>query len=151
MPGRTADRGASNLFCVAVDVHRQDSALLLDPLPAAPGAARRAARQFGAGWLSDERLAALELLVSELVTNAVRHSGADAPIDVALAAKDGYVCGRVTDGGAGLVPRPGAMGASEGAGVGLFIVEHHSRRWGVTREGGRTRVWFELDFDDARR
>ena len=28
----------------------------------------------------------------------------------------------------------------------LFIVEQLTRRWGVTREDKRTRVWFELDF-----
>lgn len=136
---------------MAIDLDIQDSVVSLDPVPAAAGQARRAARGFGSGWLSGERLEALELLVSELVTNAVRHSGAEESISVALTPKDGYVCARVTDGGAGLVPRPGAIGASEGAGVGLFIVEHHSRRWGMTREGGKTRVWFELDFDDGHR
>jgi len=57
---------------------------------------------------------------------------------------DGYLCVRVTDGGAGLVPRPGAVRTEKGAGFGLFIVEQLARRWGVTREAGKTRVWFEL-------
>jgi anti-sigma regulatory factor (Ser/Thr protein kinase) len=132
---------------VAIDVRAHEPVLLLDANPAAPAAAREAALEFASGRLAPSRLEDLQLLVSEVVTNAVRHSGADEPIRLALTSKDAYVCVRVTDGGAGLVPRPGAMGASEGAGVGLFIVEQLARRWGMTREGGKTRVWFELDYD----
>jgi anti-sigma regulatory factor (Ser/Thr protein kinase) len=88
----------------------------------------------------------LQLAISEVVTNAVRHSGADEPIKLALTPKDGYLCVRVTDSGAGLVPRPGAISTEGGAGVGLFLVEQLTRRWGMTREAGRTRVWFEIDF-----
>ena len=47
---------------------------------------------------------------------------------------------------AGLVPRPGAMGSDDPGGFGLFIVEHLTRRWGVTREDRLTRVWFEFDY-----
>jgi hypothetical protein len=56
---------------------------------------------------------------------------------------------RVSDGGTGLVPRPGAMTTEPGAGFGLFLVEQLTRRWGMTREDGRTRVWFELDYAEA--
>ena len=34
-------------------------------------------------------------------------------------------------------------------GFGLFFVEQLTRRWGVTRENQRTRVWFELDYRAA--
>ena len=45
--------------------------------------------------------------------------------------------------------RPAAerAGADEDVGgFGLFFVEQLTRRWGVTRENRRTRVWFELDY-----
>jgi hypothetical protein len=38
------------------------------------------------------------------------------------------------------------MTTEPGAGYGLFLVEQLTRRWGMTREDGRTRVWFELDY-----
>jgi anti-sigma regulatory factor (Ser/Thr protein kinase) len=97
--------------------------------------------------MSAERRENLALAVSEVVTNAVLHSGADEQIKLALTPKDGYLCVRVTDAGAGLVPQPGAMKTEPGAGVGLFLVEQLTRRWGMTREEGKTRVWFEIDFD----
>jgi anti-sigma regulatory factor (Ser/Thr protein kinase) len=97
--------------------------------------------------MSADQLASLDLALTELVANAVRHSGSTEQIVVALTPKDGYLCVRVTDGGTGLVPRPGAMDTEPGAGYGLFLVEQLTRRWGMTREDERTRVWFEIDFN----
>jgi anti-sigma regulatory factor (Ser/Thr protein kinase) len=88
--------------------------------------------------------------VTEVVSNAVRHGGdVSQPIRLAVTPKDGYMCVQVTDAGAGLVPRPGALEADDNGGFGLFIVEQLTRRWGVTREDSKTRVWFELDFRAA--
>jgi anti-sigma regulatory factor (Ser/Thr protein kinase) len=87
------------------------------------------------------------MAVTEIVSNAVRHSGADDEIVLTLTPKDSYLCVRVTDSGSGLVPRPGAMGSDPGAGYGLFLVEQLTRRWGMTRENDKTRIWFELDFE----
>lgn len=101
----------------------------------------------GGDRLSAQQRYNLELAVTEVVANAVRHSGSGEHVTLTLTPKDEYLCVRVTDGGAGLVPRPGAMRSEEGAGFGLFIVEQLTRRWGVTREDGKTRVWFELDYE----
>jgi anti-sigma regulatory factor (Ser/Thr protein kinase) len=108
--------------------------------------ARRVARELAAPLVSEEQRAKLDMAVTETVSNAVRHSDAPDDIVLAITPKDGYLCVRVTDSGAGLVPRPGAISSEPGAGFGLFLVEQLTRRWGMTREGGRTRVWFELDF-----
>src|SRR3954451_18979418 len=92
----------------------------------------------------------LELAVTEVFTNAVRHGGADDDIRLSLTPKDGYMCVQVKDSGPGLAPKPGALAAPDHeAGYGLFFVEKLSRRWGVTREQSRTRVWFEVDFERA--
>jgi anti-sigma regulatory factor (Ser/Thr protein kinase) len=117
-----------------------------EPDVASVPAARRLAREFAEPLMSSEQRSNLDLAVTEVVSNAVRHSGAADEVLLALTGKDGYLCVRVTDGGTGLVPQPGAMATEPGAGFGLFLVEQITRRWGMTREGGKTRVWFEIDF-----
>jgi anti-sigma regulatory factor (Ser/Thr protein kinase) len=118
----------------------------LEPEAASVPEARRIATDFARSVMSDRQMARLEVAISEVVGNAVRHSGSSDEIRLMLTRKDGYLCVRVTDGGNGLVPKPGAMSSEPGAGYGLFLVEQMTRRWGVTREDGRTRVWFEIDY-----
>ena len=122
----------------------------LDPDPASVPQARRLACEIARGYLDEPQFKAFELVVTEIVSNAVRHGGEpDEPIRLAITPKDGYMCVQVTDSGPGLVPKPGALEADDEGGFGLFIVEQLTRRWGVTRENNRTRVWFELDFSPA--
>ena len=111
-------------------------------------AARRIAGEIAAPFMESGQFRAFELAVSEVVSNAVRHGGPpDDEIRFAVTPKDGYMCVQVTDCGPGLVPQPGVMGPQDDdGGFGLYIVERLTRRWGVTREEDRTRVWFELDF-----
>jgi anti-sigma regulatory factor (Ser/Thr protein kinase) len=110
--------------------------------------ARRVTREFAADLMQHEQAAKLDMAVTEVFSNAVRHSGCDDEILLALTQKEEFLCVRVSDGGTGLVPRPGAMTTEPGAGYGLFLVEQLTRRWGMTREDGRTRVWFELDYEE---
>jgi anti-sigma regulatory factor (Ser/Thr protein kinase) len=88
----------------------------------------------------------VRLLVSELVTNSVRHSGAPDGDSVRLAvALDGEVVHVVvSDGGPGFEPRPRGPAQSKAGGWGLFLVERLADRWGVACNG-KTRVWFEID------
>ena len=96
--------------------------------------------------IAEPRRPDLELVITEVVTNAVRHGAAGGALLVAATPKPEFLCVQVTDEGAGLVPRPGAMASDENGGFGLFIIERLSRRWGVTRENRHTRVWFEFDY-----
>ena len=122
----------------------------LDAEPASVPEARRLACVIAADYLEPSQYQAFQLVVTELVTNAVRHGSPQGKtIRLAITPKDGYMCVQVTDSGPGLVPKPGALEADDDGGFGLFIVEQLTRRWGVTREDGRTRVWFELDFMPA--
>lgn len=122
----------------------------LDPEPASVPEARRLACAVASEYLSGSQLRSFELVVTEVVSNAVKHGGdRGEPIRLAVTPKDGYMCVQVTDAGSGLVPKPGALEADDDGGFGLFIVEQLTRRWGVTREDRRTRVWFELDFAGA--
>ena len=120
----------------------------LEPEAASVPEARRLACEFASPLMTDQQISRLRLAITEVVANSVRHSGSDEGIRLMLTRKDGYLCVRVIDGGNGLVPRPGAMASEPGAGFGLFLVEQLTRRWGMTREDGKTRVWFEIDYQD---
>jgi anti-sigma regulatory factor (Ser/Thr protein kinase) len=84
------------------------------------------------------------LLVSEVVSNAVRHSGgpADAAITLEATVAEDAVRIAVTDAGEGFTPRPRDPDRL-GEGYGLYLVEKAARDWGVVHDGGTT-VWFEL-------
>jgi serine/threonine-protein kinase RsbW len=119
--------------------------LILHVGPDTAGAARAAVVQGLRGQVSDVVLADAQLLVSELVTNSVRHAGlgADDCVRVDASIADGVLRIVVDDPGmAGtVVARAPDMGG--GGGFGLRIVEAVSRSWGITRDG-HTRVWAEL-------
>jgi anti-sigma regulatory factor (Ser/Thr protein kinase) len=86
----------------------------------------------------------LILLVSEVVSNAVRHSTGDPRAPVELSATFGPRAIRVTvtDAGEGFTPRPRDP-TREHDGYGLYLLEKVSESWGV-ESGGATKVWFEL-------
>lgn len=112
----------------------------------APSVARAAATGRCRGLhLHDSLCDTLVLLVSEVVTNAVRHSNApnDNPILLTTSVTDDAIRVTVIDTGDGFTPTLREPSATQG-GYGLYLVNKAARRWGVDRVGG-TRVWFELD------
>jgi anti-sigma regulatory factor (Ser/Thr protein kinase) len=96
-------------------------------------------------FVEDARISDLRLVISEVITNAVRHGGSG-DVLVGVMPKPGYLCVQVTDTGDGFAPRPRAFEPDDDGGFGLFLVERLTRRWGLTREDSNTRVWFEFDF-----
>ncbi|MGO9489587.1 MAG: ATP-binding protein [Solirubrobacteraceae bacterium] len=84
------------------------------------------------------------LLVSEVVSNAVRHSSAPPEEAISLDAivTQGAVRIAVTDAGEGFTPRPRDPDRI-GEGYGLYLLEEAASRWGVEQDRGTT-VWFEL-------
>jgi anti-sigma regulatory factor (Ser/Thr protein kinase) len=102
-------------------------------------------------WGLTAELPALELAVSELVTNAIVHGCGQ--VDVRIADLDGYVRLEVGDEGRVGTPRPTQRsGGSDGqGGWGLRLVERLSDTWGTHRDGGRTRVWMERRTDGRAR
>ncbi|MET9432626.1 SpoIIE family protein phosphatase [Streptomyces sp. NPDC006551] len=112
----------------------------LEPEDAAPGRARRLARRALARWDLEELSDSVELLISEVVTNAVRY--AERPVTLRLLRTDVLRC-EVGDDSPQLPRQRRARDTDEG-GRGLFLVNRLARRWGATRLSGGKVVWFEL-------
>jgi anti-sigma regulatory factor (Ser/Thr protein kinase) len=88
----------------------------------------------------------VSLLVTELVTNAVRHGGAasDRPLQVGFRRHADRIRVEVVDPGTAFEPpSPPRRGDSSG-GWGLFLVDQIAERWGVRPTLAGTCVWFEL-------
>ena len=114
--------------------------------PYAAAAARRAL-----GGLRDligrRQLDDVYLLVSELVTNGVRHGGAgeDDLLELCVLRHGSRLRVVVTDWGPGFDGRPRPRNrADQTGGWGLYLVERLADRWGVQPHGEATKVWFEL-------
>jgi len=116
---------------------------------AAP-AARRIVRAELADRLAEEELETLEALVTELVTNAVAHSGRGPRDTVVLhvAVAPERVRVEVCDGGPGFDPATVARPPGPRGGFGLVMLDRAASRWGVAGDDGNC-VWFELDRQPA--
>ena len=90
-------------------------------------------------------LASAQLLVSELVTNAVRHGAAPVTVQVECDTTAGVVV-RVHDEGPAH-PRLVRAGARDEGGRGLALVDAVSDDWGVEPTGRGKAVWFRLHLD----
>jgi anti-sigma regulatory factor (Ser/Thr protein kinase) len=113
--------------------------------PTAPGEARRALDGLSP-IVPDEALHNLRVVVSELVTNSVLHSGLEAgsPIHLQVTATDRTVRVVVRDGERGFraEPRGPDRREEQGSGWGLYLVDNLVDRWGQFPHDG---VWAELD------
>jgi anti-sigma regulatory factor (Ser/Thr protein kinase) len=113
--------------------------------PLAPGDARHALDRL-TGVVGTGRLEELRLLVSELVTNSVRHAGLTPGewIEFRVDVSGALVRVEVADRGPGFVTARSVPSMYQDSGWGLYLVEQIADRWGVSNEGG-TCVWFEVD------
>lgn len=111
----------------------------LDPVEV--GRARAVVREqlhdWGLGRLAD----GAELMVSELVTNAVRHSHRR-PVELRLVRGDSLLC-EVDDDDHDL-PNLLSAGPTDEHGRGLRVVSTLAREWGASRTKAGKTVWFEL-------
>ena len=116
--------------------------LELPSTSAAPAKARGALEQIS-GRLTPERMRDVRLLVSELVTNAVRHAGGK-EVRLVVNLDGGTLRIEVHDPGQGFEVVPPPDDPMRASGWGLVLVEELADRWGVDPHP-RTRVWFEMD------
>jgi anti-sigma regulatory factor (Ser/Thr protein kinase) len=116
--------------------------------PNAAADARRALAELRVD-LDPPLMETLRLLVTELVTNSVRHTECDSVTLTIAIGKDAVLTEVVDEG-----PRFDAQalleieermnGQEPNHGWGLFLVERLARDWGVKEDRGAKRVWFEL-------
>src|SRR3979409_705951 len=102
-------------------------------LPSEPASVARARTRVLAALKPDPDDALLEtvrLLISELVTNAVRHGDRDTPVEL-HAHWNSYVRVEVMDHGHGFTPKPRTAAVEDPGGFGLFLVGTLADRWGV--------------------
>jgi anti-sigma regulatory factor (Ser/Thr protein kinase) len=112
--------------------------------------ARHLVRRSLRSWGFDALVPALELAVSELVTNALVHG--EGAIEIQLSAEDDQLRLEVVDHGRGRTPpalRRGPTG--ELGGWGLRMVEEVADAWGADSTDIETRVWMVKQAGDAGR
>ncbi|MBL1097329.1 ATP-binding SpoIIE family protein phosphatase [Streptomyces coffeae] len=107
--------------------------------PASVARARRATADQLATWGLQELAFTTELIVSELVTNAVRYAGG--PIGVRLIRENHLIC-EVTD-PSSTQPRLRRAGDTDEGGRGLFLVAQMSSRWGSRYSRRGKTIWTE--------
>jgi len=114
--------------------------------PDAAAEARRAIAQLRAD-LDPPLMETLRLLVTELVTNSVRHTECDA-LTLRIAVGRAAVLTEVADDGPEFDIEPYEVANVDdhdpGFGWGLFLVQRLARDWGIKQDGSSKRVWFEL-------
>jgi anti-sigma regulatory factor (Ser/Thr protein kinase) len=112
-------------------------------LPSEPGSVARARTQLCDALKPDfdeEQVETVRLLVSEVVTNAVRHGGNGDSVELS-AHWNSEVRVSVCDHGNGFSPSPRMGALDEPGGFGLYLVGRLADRWGVETDDGTT-VWF---------
>ncbi|MPY34717.1 SpoIIE family protein phosphatase [Streptomyces adustus] len=117
----------------------------LEPHPRTAKQARRLTHRTLRRWGLESLLESTELLVSEVVTNAVRC--ASRPISLRLLRTDVLRC-EVTD-DSPQAPRMRCAEVDDEGGRGLYLVNQIARRWGSTRLSAGKVVWFELPIPDT--
>ncbi len=107
----------------------------------APGAARRALDAIDHG-LDYEREYAVKLLMSELVSNAVKYGGAGTLVlDIESTAHCVRV--EVDDQGPAFIPKRREAELDTPGGWGFVLVDELASRWGSSIQSAQ--VWFEID------
>jgi PAS domain S-box-containing protein len=141
--GSHRDDDATVLVASLRELPSQDVASwVLTSTPAVASRARELVRGQLARWDLERLVDTTELLVSELVTNALRH--ARGPIELRLMRADGLVC-EVADALEAAPQMRRARSTDEG-GRGLHLVNQLAGRWGTRGTASGKIVWFELSY-----
>ncbi|MGP3916324.1 ATP-binding protein [Nonomuraea sp. 10N515B] len=118
----------------------------LSPVPASVPAARAWAHRMLIHWEILHFAERVELLVSELTTNAIKHAKAGgAPVCLVLRFADETLRLEVHDRDGQNLPVQQVPTTEAPDGRGLWLVEAYSDRWGIEPAGDGKEVWAELD------
>ncbi|MFD0141027.1 MULTISPECIES: SpoIIE family protein phosphatase [unclassified Streptomyces] len=110
--------------------------------PAAVGTVREAATAQLRAWGLEELVFTTELVLSELVTNAIRYAGG--PIEVRIVRAGRLIC-EVSDPSA-THPRMRRARLTDEGGRGLYLVAQLATRWGSRYSRAGKTIWAEQDF-----
>uniref|UniRef100_A0AAU2V025 SpoIIE family protein phosphatase n=1 Tax=Streptomyces sp. NBC_00003 TaxID=2903608 RepID=A0AAU2V025_9ACTN len=113
----------------------------LDADPREVGRARRLVREQLARWGLSAVSETVELLVSEVVTNGIRHAHGR-QVELRLVRAEALLCEVVDDDHT--LPTLLSAGPSDEAGRGLRVVSALAREWGTSRTGNGKTVWFDV-------
>ncbi|MFI8893402.1 SpoIIE family protein phosphatase [Streptomyces paradoxus] len=113
--------------------------------PARVGEVRASAMRWLSDWGLDETGFAAELILSELITNAIRHGAA--PIRVRLLYGKTLIC-EVSD-ASNTAPHLRRAASTDEGGRGLFLVAQLSQSWGTRYLPEGKVIWAECDLDAA--
>ncbi|MFF4261899.1 SpoIIE family protein phosphatase [Streptomyces virginiae] len=156
-PGRSPDQACSDVLAAMLfPVPSDDIALLIADtrrleadriaeweVPGEPSAVSRV-RNAGAAqlaaWGLDEISFTTELILSELITNAIRYGSA--PVRVRLLRDRALVC-EVSD-GSSTSPHLRYAATTDEGGRGLFLVAQYAARWGTRYTDRGKVIWAEL-------
>ena len=145
---RPREAGASGWAPVDLGGHEVIARLhmQLKPGPQAAAEGRHALDRLD-GAIDERQLDELRLLVTELLTNSIRHASQEngwIALDVEIFAN--ALRAAVTDTGPGFEPVPEPRPhADRPGGWGLCLVDRLADRWGVDNADKKTSVWFEVD------
>jgi DNA-binding NarL/FixJ family response regulator len=150
--GLSPRRTVEEIIAVAGVLDALDAVLrssrTLEPDRASSAKARRFMEETLSRWACAELLDVVNLLVSELVTNAVVHGDSEAEVSVVLTPTALRV--EVGDHNE-FVPAPNDAGQWETSGRGLALVESLSLGWGIERVPHGKVIWFEVERPDLDR
>lgn len=118
-------------------------ALTLALTPMAARQARREVRDQLSSWQLTDKLDVVDLVVTELVTNALKHGEPRDSLTLEVAADEQRIRISVIDGSA-VRPVARQVEADETSGRGMRIVEALAERWGTEDCDGGKQVWVEL-------
>ncbi|MER7180779.1 SpoIIE family protein phosphatase [Streptomyces hyaluromycini] len=107
--------------------------------PSAVAGVRAAAAELLRDWGLEEEAFTLELILSELVTNAIRH--ATGPVGVRLIRDRSLIC-EVSD-GSSVSPHLRRAATMDEGGRGLFLVAQFADRWGTRYTADGKVIWTE--------
>lgn len=121
--------------------------------PAVPKIRRAVVADLEGREVAQDIVSEAEIVVSELVANAIRHAKplADGMIRVHWRVKAGVVEIEVSDGGGPSTPKPAPRSVWASTGRGLRIVRSVAHEWGVTEERNGRTVWASLGGPSRRR
>ena len=117
----------------------------VDPDPAAVAAVRADATARLAAWGLEDLVFTTELVLSELVTNAIRYAGG--PVGVRLIRADTLIC-EVSD-GSSTQPRMRRARLTDEGGRGLYLVAQLTSRWGSRYTARGKTIWTEQELPEG--